>query len=197
MFYSLILIIGKYLGEMVRYCKEDLEVESVTVVTNGSKVTEDWMEEFGYYLDIMAVSVDSFNSEVNDKIGRRSKAKNNHLESLKTVKNWCQAHGVLFKMNTVVNRYNFQEDMQEEVKKLDPIRWKVFQCLPIDAENMGEGALRQVEEFLIIDSEWQQFLDTHGSIKCLVPENNDAMRNSYLILDEYMRLVTGKAVGKS
>ena len=40
---------------MVRYCKEDLEIESVTVVTNGSKVTENWMEEFGYYLDIMAV----------------------------------------------------------------------------------------------------------------------------------------------
>ena len=57
--------------------------------------------------------------------------------------------------------------------------------------------MRQVEEFLITDSEWQQFLDTHGNIKCLVPENNDAMRNSYLILDEYMRLVTGKAVGKS
>ena len=148
------ILSGKYLGDMVRYCKEDLELESVTVVTNGSKVTEEWMEEFGYYLDILAVSVDSFNSEVNEKIGRRSKVKNDHLESLKNVKNWCMAYGVLFKMNTVVNKYNYQEDMQEAVRKLDPVRWKVFQCLPIEAENMGEGALRQVEEFLISDSEW-------------------------------------------
>ena len=29
---------GRYLGEMVRFCKEDLDIESVTVVTNGSKV---------------------------------------------------------------------------------------------------------------------------------------------------------------
>ena len=29
---------GNYLGEMVRFCKEDLDMESVTVVTNGSKV---------------------------------------------------------------------------------------------------------------------------------------------------------------
>ena len=29
---------GNYLGEMVRFCKEDLDMDSVTVVTNGSKV---------------------------------------------------------------------------------------------------------------------------------------------------------------
>ena len=29
---------GGYLGEMVRFCKEELDIESVTVVTNGSKV---------------------------------------------------------------------------------------------------------------------------------------------------------------
>ena len=29
---------GNYLGEMVRFCKEDMNMESVTVVTNGSKV---------------------------------------------------------------------------------------------------------------------------------------------------------------
>ena len=135
------------------------------------------------------VSCDSFDQKVNEKIGRRSKAKNDHLESLKMVANWCQAYGVLFKLNTVVNRYNFLEDMQEVVRKLDPVRWKVFQCLPIEAENMGEGAMRQVEPFLISDSEWQQFLDTHHGVKCLVPESNLAMRNSYLLVDEYMRFL--------
>ena len=29
---------GNYLGEMVRFCKEDMDMDSVTVVTNGSKV---------------------------------------------------------------------------------------------------------------------------------------------------------------
>ena len=79
---------------MVRFCKEELDIESVTVVTNGSKVvlqeihpmqskksphwtfsvtvfltpslkvTEQWMRDFGYYLDILAVSCDSFKAEV-------------------------------------------------------------------------------------------------------------------------------------
>ena len=48
-------------------------MKSVTVVTNGSKVTAEWMREFGYYLDILAVSCDSFQDEVNKKIGRHAK----------------------------------------------------------------------------------------------------------------------------
>ena len=65
-------------------------------------------------------------------------------------------------------------------RQLDPIRWKVIQCLPIEAENMGEGALRQV----LTEDEWKHFLDMHSSINCLVQESNEKMRNSYLILDE-------------
>ena len=88
---------------MVRYSKEELDIESVTVVTNGSRVTEAWMAEYGYYLDIMAVSVDSFNKEVNDKIGRRSGKSGSN-------------HSVLFKVNTVVNKHNFREDMNENIR---------------------------------------------------------------------------------
>ena len=108
---------GKYLGEMVRYCKEELDIESVTVVTNGSRVTEAWMSEYGYYLDIMAVSVDSFDEEVNDKIGRRSgKSGSSHLESLSQVRDWCRMFSVLFKVNTVVNKHNFHEDMNDNIR---------------------------------------------------------------------------------
>ena len=30
---------------------------------------------------------------------------------------------------------------------------------------------------------------SHSSVKCLVPESNEMMRSSYLILDEYMRFL--------
>ena len=40
-------------------------MESVSIVNNGSKVTEKWMSEYAYYLDIMAVSCDSFDAETN------------------------------------------------------------------------------------------------------------------------------------
>ena len=54
---------------------------------------------------------------------------------------------------------------------------------------MGDGALRQVEPFLVTKEEWDLFLHTHRDIECLVREDNENMRNSYLILDEYMRFL--------
>ena len=38
---------GRYLGELVRYCKEELCLPSVTIVSNGSLITEEWFQEYG------------------------------------------------------------------------------------------------------------------------------------------------------
>ena len=38
---------GEHLGAMVRYCKEELRVESVSVVSNGSRITEEWLKKYG------------------------------------------------------------------------------------------------------------------------------------------------------
>lgn len=59
---------GVHLGEMVKYCKQELKLPSVTIVTNGSLVKEKWFKEYGQYLDILAVSCDSFYEETNQVI---------------------------------------------------------------------------------------------------------------------------------
>lgn len=38
---------GRYLGELVRYCKKELCLPSVTIVSNGSLITEEWFEQNG------------------------------------------------------------------------------------------------------------------------------------------------------
>ena len=40
---------GKYLGELVRYCKQDLKLPSVTVVSNGSLIREFWFRKYGKF----------------------------------------------------------------------------------------------------------------------------------------------------
>jgi radical S-adenosyl methionine domain-containing protein 2 len=47
----------------------------------------------GRYLDILAVSCDSFDSYTNATIGRQHKNKD-HLESLFRVREWCRVHEV-------------------------------------------------------------------------------------------------------
>ena len=76
-------------------------------------------------MDILAISCDSFNEETNFTIGRYQDGKN-HLASLKAVKYWCNQYKVAFKVNTVVNTYNLEEDMVDEILELNPIRWKVI-----------------------------------------------------------------------
>lgn len=179
---------GKFLGELVKYCKQELEIESVTIVSNGSLITLKWFELYGAYVDILAVSCDSFKEEINKLIGRHSKGKN-HLQTLKQVREWCLQYDVMFKINSVINIHNFDEDMTQQIEELNPVRWKVFQCLLIDGENVGEGALRQAEALTITDKQFEMFEKKHEHLKQFVPESNEAMRNSYFILDEYMRFL--------
>lgn len=68
---------------------------------------------------------------------------------------------------------------------------QVFQVLLLDSENTGAetGSLRDARKLVITKDQFQAFLDRHALQKCLVPEDNDAMKDSYLNLDEEMRLV--------
>ncbi|KAL8816412.1 MAG: hypothetical protein Q9223_004570 [Gallowayella weberi] len=94
-----------------RYCKEDLHMESVSIVTNGSLVKEKWLEQYAKYLDIMAVSCDSFDEQTNMMIGR---GKGSHLDTFVKLSELCRKYKVMFKVNTVVCRYNIDEDMNDD-----------------------------------------------------------------------------------
>ncbi|KAL8726075.1 MAG: hypothetical protein Q9166_006954 [cf. Caloplaca sp. 2 TL-2023] len=175
-----------FLGELVRYCKEDLQMESTTVVTNGSLVKEKWFQQYAKYLDIMAVSCDSFNENTNKMIGR---GKGYHLDTFVKLSELCRKYNVMFKVNTVVCRYNINEDMNAMIEQVAPMRWKCFQVLIVPGENDSSATLRNAQRFVISDEEYQTFCDRHKHQSSLVPESNDVMKSSYLILDEYMRFL--------
>ena len=63
---------------------------------------------------------------------------------------------------------------------------QVFQCLLIGGENAGPGALRNAEKFVVTDEQFESFIQRHKSVPQVVPESNTKMRDSYLILDEYV-----------
>lgn len=56
---------GRYLGEMARYCKEVLKLSSVSIVSNGSMIRKSWFKSYSRYVDILAISCDSFHEDIN------------------------------------------------------------------------------------------------------------------------------------
>lgn len=175
-----------FMGQLAKYCKETLHLESVSIVTNGSKVKKAWFEKYGEYIDILAVSCDSFDEETNMKIGRGTGA---HLRNLTSLREWCDDAGIKFKINTVVNRFNISEDMVGSINAIAPFRWKAFQVLIVPGENDSDSAIRNAERFVVSNEEFESFCKRHEGVEVLVPEPNELMRGSYLILDEYMRFL--------
>lgn len=93
----------------------------------------------GEYLDILAISCDSFDEATNQLIGR-AQGRKSHLDNLYKIRQWCQQYKVAFKINSVINTFNVDEDMSENIAQLDPVRWKVrveeesaytFACAPV------------------------------------------------------------------
>lgn len=54
--------------------------------------------------------------------------------------------------------------------------FQVFQCLIIEGENSGEDALREADKFVISDEDFEQFLERHKDVPCLVPESNQKVK---------------------
>jgi radical S-adenosyl methionine domain-containing protein 2 len=176
----------KFLGEMIDFCKEHLKIESVSIVSNGSLVTREFLDQHGTNIDILAISCDSFDEQTNISIGRGS---GDQIPRLYQISEWCRLYGVKFKINTVVCRLNFLEDMNKQISRLQPFRWKCFQVLMVAGENDSDKTLRDVRKYTISDSEYQEFCLRHQAQPSFVAEPNNLMAKSYLILDEYMRFL--------
>lgn len=178
----------KFLGELCRYAKEELHLESVSIVSNGTLIKESWLRKHAQYIDILAVSCDSFHAETNAAIGRKdrgSKKPFDNVGQLFRIRDWCNELGIRFKLNTVVCTLNWREDMADVVQQLAPFRWKVFQVLVVEGENEGstedEERLRDARELVISDEQFADFCKRHDHVKGLTPEPNSLMRASYLV----------------
>ena len=67
---------------------------------------------------------------------------------------------------------------------------KCFQVLIVKSENDGDAkSIRNANDFLITDEQYEAFIERHKDQKSLVKEPNHVMKSSYLILDEYMRFL--------
>ena len=180
-----------YLGEMVKHAKES-NIESVSIISNARYVDDKWLQQYGKYLDILGVSCDSADDVTNAQIGRGKKG--NHTHYVKKAAELCHKYKIMFKLNTVVNSFNHNEDMSGLINELHTrwglMRWKLFQVLAVEGENVnnGRGAKRDVAEFLIEKEQFNAYVKRHKSTisspDLMKIEDNDTMQSSYILIDE-------------
>lgn len=151
---------------------------TTSIITNGSLITEEWLESMIGKLDWIGISIDSLNPETNEKIGRSNGKRKEYLKLCRLIK----YNGFKLKINTVVNKFNEEEDMNDFIKKVNPSRWKIFDTLKVEGQNDF-----QFEEIKSSKHGFTKFISKHYH-KSMVPEDNYAMTGSYLLIDPQGRL---------
>jgi radical S-adenosyl methionine domain-containing protein 2 len=153
----------------------------VSIITNGDLLTEKFILDNAKYLDILGLSIDSMNDETNIKIGRATLTlklpKYNEIINLIKLAKKINPQ-IKIKINTVVNRFNFNENMRDLIKDINPDKWKIFQVLP--TTNKAKSEIITTEQFNI-------FANKHKDINCAMFEDNNIMLASYLMIDPFGR----------
>ena len=114
-----------------------------------------------------------------DCLGKTIIPKHDYLRIIRIIHDY----GFSLKINTVVNQFNFEEDFTDFIQQANPKRWKVLQVLPIKGQNDNK-----INDFVVSDSQFAHFIQKHQNIsdrKILdfVPETNDHIKGSYLMID--------------
>jgi radical S-adenosyl methionine domain-containing protein 2 len=188
-----------FLGPLCQYCKVDLG-QMVSIVSNGSLMTEEWLAKYGRYVDMVALSCDSCRDDVNQDQGRRdAKTRRSQVDILREKAALLRKYGVQFKLNTTVTAHTWDEDMNWLLAELRPMRWKVFEVLRVEGENWGQGQVNERDAsdlWLDHPSKFASFVERHKAHHPVV-EDNDTMRTSYVLVDEHLRFLdctTGKKI---
>lgn len=166
----------KDLPELIRYAKE--LGYTTSIVTNGFKLAR-VLDAVADHLDWVGLSVDSADEGVQEALGR---GPGDHVQQAIAHAVRCRVLGVRLKINTVVTALNVHEDMSDFIRLVRPERWKVFQVLRVVGQNDGK-----VEPLLIHEAAFADFVARHAHLADEglgpVAESNDAMTDSYVMID--------------
>lgn len=155
---------------------------TTSVVTNGSLATGEWLDAVAGQLDWAALSIDSVEPGTLLRTGRTTRNGPMTAEDYLCVVRVLKERHIRVKINTVVSRSNLHEDLSGFIIEARPERWKLLQVLPVAGQNSSKVGAHLVspEEFWGY-VENNRRAEEHGIT--VVPEDNDLMTGSYVMVD--------------
>ena len=170
-----------WLPDLIRRAKEQRMVTSI--VTNGSRITDQWLSGLNGSLDWVALSIDTVDPEKLKRLGRARQGKDpiTEEEYLRIASN-IKRHGIRLKINTVVTFETWQEDFTDFIRLAEPERWKILQALPVKGQNDAH-----IADFEITTKQFEAYVQRNRIVESddidIVPEDNELMTASYVMVD--------------
>ena len=170
-----------WLPNLIERAKNHGKVTSI--VTNGSKITDQYLGDLNGNLDWIALSIDTVNPEKLIRLGRAVRGKipiteEEYLDIIGKIKR----HGIRLKINTVVTSVTWEEDFTSFIRLAKPERWKLLQALPVKGQNDAH-----IADFVITAEQFEAYVQRNRIVENdgirVVPESNEAMTESYVMID--------------
>ena len=150
----------------------------VSVITNGSRLNQQFLDKVGPYLDTIGLSIDSFDRETSYRLGRFIGSPRNPkffgFDELKALLPVIRKYSIRLKVNTVISNVNFEEKMSEKISELNVDRWKIIKMSPYNVGGHSNLDLVPTEE------EYQHFIQNNLYRHSVIESD---MKNSYLVID--------------
>lgn len=181
----------KDIPELLEYSKNKGIKNSI--ISNATLFNKDseFIKKVIRNLDIFGISIDSLDNEINEKIGRIFNNKNfvGINEVLMLYEN-CKSNNVKFKINTVITKFNINDDSIFEIfeKGFIPYRMKVMMVHKPKYLNNDVFNLKYKVTEEKLKNKFEKFKSYCGNR--VVCENGNSMENSYLMVDGLGNLST-------
>ena len=170
-----------WLPNLIERAKEHGMVTSI--VTNGSRINEQWLDDLNENLDWIGLSIDTVDSEKLIRLGRAIGGKipiteKRYLSIILAIKQ----RDIRLKINTVVTSVTWQEDFTSFIRLAKPERWKLLQALSVKGQNDAH-----IADFVITTEQFEAYVQRNRTVEdygiSVVPESNEAMTESYVMID--------------
>ena len=168
----------KNLGELLIIAKDN--GLTTMIVTNGFLLARHngikFLERYGSYIDWIGLSVDSNDSNKEKLLGRGF---GRHVEdAIQAVRNIRRyASHIKIKLNTVITKLTWNDDMSSLLEEIKPDRWKVFALKIVENANDSPEILELVPDPEMVTS----FINRHKKYNPSL-ETEEDMTLSYLMI---------------
>ncbi len=166
-----------FLPDLIEYAKK--KGLFVSIISNGTGISKNFLDRCGIFIDLIGLSIDSSNMSVEKALGRAVRNENSstpysHVKVIREKAKWIHDYNIPLKINTTITPLNWKENMQELIRELKPIRWKVFQVHKIFGIN--DGFFKEFGE--LTTEQYYNFINRHQEL-------NPQYETSNMIRDYY------------